>query len=42
MQALRSSITEHLTTRGVFYDSAHWLITARRTTDASSSGVSHI
>ncbi len=33
MQALRSSIIEHLTDRGVFYDSAHWLICSRRGTD---------
>lgn len=36
MQAPRSSITEHLTSRGVYYGSAHWLICARRATGASS------
>lgn len=32
LQALWNSIAEHLTDRGVFYDSAHWLICARRRT----------
>ncbi|WP_204985497.1 class I SAM-dependent methyltransferase [Mycobacteroides franklinii] len=34
VEALRGSITEHLTDHGVFYDSAHWLIKAERCRDS--------